>query len=60
MTYLKRVMPCDAAVFPGVLHGFTNPAQALNENPAFGYDAAAAKDAWARCEAHLGTAFGPV
>ena len=32
--------------FGGVRHAFTNPAQALNPNPAFGYDAAAAADSW--------------
>lgn len=31
----------------GALHGFTNPAQALNEKPQFGYDAHAAGASWA-------------
>ena len=30
----------------GAKHGFTNPAQALNDNPAFGYDATVARHAW--------------
>jgi len=36
----------DALAFGGVRHGFTNPAQALNENPAFGYDERAARLSW--------------
>lgn len=30
----------------GTLHGFTNPAQALNEKPQFAYDAHAARASW--------------
>ena len=56
---LKRLdMPVEVEVYDGVRHGFTNPAQALNENPAFGYDDDAARDAWARAEVHLGTGLG--
>eukprot|EP00929_Paragymnodinium_shiwhaense_P099232 TRINITY_DN60817_c0_g1_i1.p1 TRINITY_DN60817_c0_g1~~TRINITY_DN60817_c0_g1_i1.p1 ORF type:complete len:153 (-),score=17.69 TRINITY_DN60817_c0_g1_i1:5-397(-) len=37
----------DMLVFGGVRHGFTNPAQALNPNAAFGYDRRAASLSWA-------------
>ncbi|CAJ1379455.1 unnamed protein product [Effrenium voratum] len=36
----------DMLVFGKVRHGFTNPAQALNTNPAFGYDERAARLSW--------------
>jgi dienelactone hydrolase len=32
--------------YGGVRHAFTNPAQELNPNPAFGYDARAAQSSW--------------
>ena len=32
--------------FEGAKHGFSNPAQDLNENPAFGYHQEAATKSW--------------
>ncbi|CAL1160310.1 unnamed protein product [Cladocopium goreaui] len=40
----------DMLVLGGVRHGFTNPAQALNPNPAFGYSARAASVSWKAAE----------
>jgi len=37
----------------GTLHGFTNPAQALNERKEFGYDEHAAKASWAAAKSFL-------
>ncbi len=37
----------------GTLHGFTNPAQALNEKPQFAYDAHAARASWAAAKEFL-------
>ena len=39
-------------------HSFTNPAQALNENPAFSYDARADAASWAAARELLADAFG--
>ena len=41
------------ACFGGVKHAFTNPAQALNPNPNFGYDAHAANRSWDAARALL-------
>ncbi|CAE8694860.1 unnamed protein product [Polarella glacialis] len=43
----------DMMVFGGVRHGFTNPAQLLNDNPAFGFDPRAAEVSWAAAETLL-------
>ncbi|CAE7668397.1 unnamed protein product, partial [Symbiodinium pilosum] len=40
----------DMMVFGGVKHGFTNPAQDLNPNPAFGYSHRAATRSWKAME----------
>ncbi|CAE7528987.1 unnamed protein product [Symbiodinium natans] len=40
----------DMLVFGGVRHGFTNPAQDLNPNPAFGYSPRAAARSWRAME----------
>mmetsp|Transcript_28360 Transcript_28360/g.84910 ORF Transcript_28360/g.84910 Transcript_28360/m.84910 type:complete len:367 (-) Transcript_28360:8-1108(-) len=52
-------VPCETHVFPGARHGFTNPAQALNEADAFAYDAPAAGAAWAIAVHHLADALRP-
>jgi dienelactone hydrolase len=41
----------------GAKHAFTNPAQALNENPSFGYDARADRAAWAAAKELLAEVF---
>ena len=43
--------------YGGARHGFSNPAQALNANPAFGYDPAIAAASWATMKAVLADAF---
>lgn len=40
--------------YGGVRHSFTNPAQALNTNPAFMYDARAAESSWQMTKMALG------
>jgi dienelactone hydrolase len=39
-------------------HGFTNPAQVHNDNPAFGYHAASAQKAWRQALALLARTIG--
>ena len=41
----------------GAKHAFTNPAQALNENPSFGYDARADRASWAAARDFLADVF---
>ena len=43
--------------YGGARHGFSNPAQALNANPAFGYDPAIAAASWATMKAVLADEF---
>ena len=40
----------------GVLHGFTNPAQALNDKPQFEYDQSAACTSWRAAKQFLADA----
>ena len=44
---------------PGAKHGFSNPAQDFNPNPAFGYHEAAAQQSWTECLAVLQRTLGP-
>ncbi|KAJ8614283.1 hypothetical protein CTAYLR_001166 [Chrysophaeum taylorii] len=46
----------DVHAFGDASHGFTNPAQRLNEKDGFDYDERAAKIAWRLAEAHLAEA----
>lgn len=49
----------DMLVLGGVRHGFTNPAQALNPNPAFGYSERAASLSWKVAEDLLADSLRP-
>ena len=51
-------VPYETHVYGGAKHGFTNPAQALNDNAAFAYDDKAATGAWALAEQALVAALG--
>ncbi|KAH8046712.1 dienelactone hydrolase-like protein [Aureococcus anophagefferens] len=51
-------VPYETHVYGGAKHGFTNPAQALNDNAAFAYDDKAATGAWALAEGALVAALG--
>ena len=46
-------IPYETHVFGGAKHGFTNPAQALNDADGFDYDDKAAATAWAIAEQAL-------
>jgi len=48
-----RGFTCDVVILAGAKHGFTNPAQALNDNPHFDYDHRSATLAWALAEQRL-------
>lgn len=50
---VDRGLPTYASRFPRAKHGFTNPAQALNEASEFAYDAVAAEAAWMRATEEL-------
>lgn len=43
----------------GAKHSFTNPAQTLNDNPSFGYDAHADRASWAATKAFLEDVLAP-
>eukprot|EP01049_Picozoa_sp_SAG25_P008224 SAG25_NODE_725_length_5716_cov_7.434752_3_plen_67_part_00 len=52
----RRGRPWELQVFgsgTGARHSFTNPAQALNPNPSFGYDARADRASWAAAKVLL-------